>query len=289
MKQIYLRHRSGVCTPLRSDTLFGLIAWGVRQVYGEGSVERFLAPMHKDVPRAPLLLTSAFPYVERDGERVHFFPRPLSERRPGLSDWIEDRELLAFVTGHALRSAPDSNDSDATVADPSLVDLDWSTSSGLFFLASGPSEHYLEAALGFLEGFGFGGRGSVGQGVFEIELREAEFLRLAQPGELSLLLSLYAPTAEERAAIAAAAAPEDSPVWYGIERRQGVAGGRMMDHPRPFKRAVAMLTEGSIVPRAAGELCGHAPVVGRAADSMGGFPLFQHGFGFLVPLAGVGP
>jgi len=283
LKQIYLRHQSGVRSPLRSDTLFGLITWGVRQVYGPGSVERFLSPMHKDPPRAPLYLTSAFPYLEQEGERVHFFPRPLSHRRPGLSNWIEDRELLAFVTGHGLKLGEGDP---SGVANP--VGLDRSGSSGLFFLATGPSEHYLEAALGFLESFGFGGRGSVGQGAFEVELREAEFLRLAQPGELSLLLSLYAPTAEERAAIAAAAAAPESPVWYGVERRQGVAGGRMMELSRPFKRPMAMLTEGSIVPRAGGDVCGQAPEVGRAEDGRDAFPVFQHGFGFLVPLAGVG-
>lgn len=284
MKQIYLRPRSGVRSPLRSDTLFGLIVWGVRQVYGPGSVERFLAPLQKDVPQAPLVITSAFPYVERDGERVHFFPRPLSHRQPGLSDWIEDRELLAFVTGHGLKSGVDG-----TIGDPQRLGLDPTASSGLFFLASGPCEHYLEAALGFLESFGFGGRGSVGHGAFEIELKEAQFLRLAQPGELSLLLSLYAPSADERAAIAAAAAIADSPVWYGVERRRGVVGGRLMAHPRPFKRAMAMLTEGSILPRAGGESCGEATEVGRAEDSQGGFPLLQHGFGFLVPLADSAP
>ncbi|MFH0946529.1 MAG: hypothetical protein V2A76_15140 [Planctomycetota bacterium] len=279
MKQIYLRPRGGGRSSLRSDTLFGLITWGVREVYGAASVERFLAPIRREPPEAPLTITSAFPFIENSGERVHFFPRPLGEgcADPGSrSRWIEDRELLAFVTGHPLAEEPrDGARSSAPF-----------TAGGCFFLASGPSEHYLEAALGFLERFGFGGGGSHGQGAFDVELRDAEFLRLSHPGELSLLLSLYSPAAAERERIVARAREPESPVRYGVERRQGVAGGRLGGFQKPFKRAVAMMTEGSVLPCGGTGSCGQTTEVGRSSEDGGGHLLLQHGFGFFVPIAG---
>lgn len=280
MKQIYLRPRGGGRPSLRSDTLFGLITWGVREVYGPASVERFLAPMRRDPAEAPLAITSAFPFIENSGERVHFFPRPLGEGpvAPGSqSRWIEDRELLAFVTGHALTEEPKNG---------SRASEQPFTEGGCFFLAAGPSEHYLEAALGFLEKFGFGGGGSRGQGAFEVELRDAEFLRLSHPGELSLLLSLYSPAAAERELIVARAKAPDSPVRYGVERRQGVAGGRLQGFQKPFKKAVAMMTEGSVLPCGGAGFSGHSNEVGRSSEDGSGFAILQHGFGFFVPIAG---
>ncbi len=279
MKQVYLTYRSRRRRPLRSDTLFGLIAWGVRSVYGPTSVERFLAPLKRDPPEAPLVLTSAFPFVERSDGRVHYFPRPLAmaggdgaRPRSGVaSEWIEDRELLAYVSGRTPITAP-SRAPDAP--------------RGLFFLATGPHEHYLEAALGFLERFGFGGGGANGDAAFDVELRSAEFLRLAQPNEDALLLSLYAPTSDERTAIQEAANRGDRLVHYALERRQGAAGGRLLDVARPFKRPVVMMREGSVLPRFGGADAGSSPVVGRVADGGHEHDVYQHGFGFFVPITG---
>ncbi len=289
MKQVYLKPRgAGARTELRSDVLFGLIAWAVREVYGRESVERFLAPARRDPPEAPLALTSAFPWVDEPEGRLHYFPRPLSRRAPGASPWMEDRELLAFVAGRELAEG-------SSCGAPRAPGLAWAgggarngrAAGGLFFLAAGPAEHtYLEPALRFLERAGFGGGRSRGLGAYDVELREAEFLRLAQPGELALLLSLYFPTPGERQAIQAAA-ESGRPVCYALERRRGVVGGRLQRAERPFKRAVAMLREGSILPCAGAPSCGTSPVVGEVEHDGERIAVLQHGFGFLVPVTGV--
>ncbi|MBI4879524.1 MAG: hypothetical protein HY812_07690 [Planctomycetes bacterium] len=288
MKQVYLKPRGGARTELRSDVLFGLIAWAVREVYGRDSIERFLAPARRDPPEAPLALTSAFPYADEAEGRLHYFPRPLSRRGAGASPWMEDRELLAFVAGREV--------ADRTSCGEWLAARDaWEgggsrngrAAGGLFFLAAGPAEHtYLEPALRFLERTGFGGGRSNGLGAYDVELREAEFLRLAQPGELALLLSLYFPTPGERQAIQAAA-EGGLPIHYALERRRGVVGGRLQRAERPFKRAVAMLREGSILPCASAPSCGCSPVVGEVEEDGERIAVIQHGFGFLVPVTGV--
>lgn len=71
----------------RSDTLFGGICWGIRWVFGEdvltGLLERF------DEGDPPFVLSSAFPYVEQEGRRLHFVPRPLLSPSLGESGDLE--------------------------------------------------------------------------------------------------------------------------------------------------------------------------------------------------------
>ena len=192
LKQVYLKPRGRLPGELRSDTLFGLIAVGVREVHGREAVDRFLAPLFEEGAEPPLLLTSAFPYVTRDGARVHYFPAPIDRAAPGVRSLIEDRELLALVAGRDVESRS---------VEPGRPD-------GWFFLAQGRGETLLEGALGYLEQSGFGGRASSGGGAFEVELCEAEFLRTAQPG---------------RARSAAVALPADA---AGGERDRRRRGGR---------------------------------------------------------------
>ena len=253
MKKVVLRRRGGRAGPLRSDTLHGLLAWGVREVYGRDSVARFL----EDSGDAPaLVLTSTFPCAA--GRR--WFPRPLGE--PG--GWMDDAELLARVAG---------TDAPPAAAPPGDADL--------FFLAYGRHEPMLEAALSYLERAGFGGLASTGGSAFEVEIEETEFVRPARAEETGLLLSLWAPTDGERAALAAAAAEREDVRW-SVERRQGVAGGRRLPLARPIKRPVAMIREGSVVP-VVGR--GAAPVVGRVEAEGDAWDVRQPGYGFFVPLA----
>lgn len=263
MKQVLLRPRdarAASATPLRSDTLFGLIALGVRMVHGKSAVEKMVEPMLGDPGRAALRLTSAFPFEQRADGIVYRFPRPRSSDGSSFarSPFIEDRQLLAFVSGRGVAEE---------AAEPAAIDA-----AGSFFLVAGPFEHLVDGAVRFLERFGFGGN------AFEVEVREAEFLRLAEPGERGLLLSLHLPTLEERAA----AAKADGAAW-GVERRAGFFGGRLGGTPGmdARKRAVAMWTEGSLVP-CVGAM-GGAAVVG--VDPVENHPIVQHGFGFLVPVA----
>lgn len=269
MRQVYIEARSPF-RPLRSDTLFGALVWGVREVYGRGGVGKFLSPLGEDPPRAPLLLTSMFPYLDTPEGRQHWFPRPSALECAGSTNgggWIEDRELLAFVAG---REPPDG--AAATPSNP----------TGYYFLAEGRGEPFLEGALSYLERFGFPGSEHA---VVRVDTEVSEFLRLAKTGERGLLLSLYHPSDDERAAILDQA--DDPGISYRIERRAGVTGGRLLDPARRWQRAVAMIREGAILP-VVREPAGSAPVVGEADDGGGPFSVVRYGFGFMVPVVGGG-
>lgn len=77
MKTVYLTPRGAFRNELHSDTLFGLICWGIRQVYSEAVLEELLAAFASGEP--PFVLSSAFPYRQEEGEAKHYLPRPLLE------------------------------------------------------------------------------------------------------------------------------------------------------------------------------------------------------------------
>jgi len=264
LKRVVLKGRGARRRPLRSDTLHGLLAWGVREVYGPAAVARFLGAGGSgdlDSDAAPaLVLTSTFPCSAQRS----WFPRPLGEE----SAWMDDAELLSRVAGVPPASSPD----------PSLAPDE---GADLFFLAYGRHEPMLEAALLYLERAGFGGNAATGESAYEVEIQETEFVRPAKVGETGLLLSLWSPSDAERAALVEASADRDDVRWE-VERRQGVAGGRRMPLARPIKRAVAMIREGSVVPVVG---LGQSPVVGRIEAEGDAFDVRQPGHGFFVPLA----
>ncbi|WP_038028882.1 type III-A CRISPR-associated RAMP protein Csm4 [Thermonema rossianum] len=79
LKVIRLRPESAFRTDLRSDTLWGLICWGIRAVYGNERLEAFLNA-YQQGGQPPLLLSSAFPYVKDESNGAHFeyfLPKPL--------------------------------------------------------------------------------------------------------------------------------------------------------------------------------------------------------------------
>lgn len=76
LKVIRLRPESAFRTDLRSDTLWGLICWGIRAVYGNERLEAFLNGYKQGEP--PLLLSSAFPYAQDENGRIEYLlPKPL--------------------------------------------------------------------------------------------------------------------------------------------------------------------------------------------------------------------
>lgn len=76
--------RSAFLTPLQADTLWGMLAWACRWVYGEAELNNFLALQSDGSPR--LLLSDAFP----DG----YLPRPLQPlTAPKIRQAIERRGI----------------------------------------------------------------------------------------------------------------------------------------------------------------------------------------------------
>lgn len=68
-KIIYLKPKATFRAELRSDTLWGHICWAIRNIYGEQKLESF-------IQETPFIVSSTFPYLEVDGKKLEFFPRP---------------------------------------------------------------------------------------------------------------------------------------------------------------------------------------------------------------------
>ncbi|SHK45537.1 type III-A CRISPR-associated RAMP protein Csm4 [Rhodothermus profundi] len=79
LQVIYLHPRASYRTPLRSDTLWGLLMVALRVVAGDREADAFIEACAAGQP--PVRLSSAFPFVQETtpaGASVihHFFPRP---------------------------------------------------------------------------------------------------------------------------------------------------------------------------------------------------------------------
>lgn len=99
MKIIYLSPRSGYRGDLKSDTIWGHLCWGIRQVYGENELNNIIADCINGNP--PFVISSVFPmvsYPEENGQKknIHYFPRPIlppSTHEPLPKDWTYQEKL----------------------------------------------------------------------------------------------------------------------------------------------------------------------------------------------------
>ena len=71
---IYIRPKSSFITWPASETIFGAICWAIYHIYGEPVLEEILKDFNN---RPKFILSSAFPYLQRNNSIVHFFPKPL--------------------------------------------------------------------------------------------------------------------------------------------------------------------------------------------------------------------
>ncbi len=74
MKIVYLRPLSSYRTPLRSDTLFGIICWGIRIIWDEKKLLETLKQFKEKNP--PFIISSAFPFAKVNNKISYFFPKP---------------------------------------------------------------------------------------------------------------------------------------------------------------------------------------------------------------------
>lgn len=91
MKVIYLYPESTFKTILRSDTLWGILCWGIRSVYGNEELEKILST-YNDIPE--FIISSAFPFVETINGKMHFFPKPIYNEEYIESDNLDRQEKL---------------------------------------------------------------------------------------------------------------------------------------------------------------------------------------------------
>lgn len=92
MKIIYLKPLSGYVTPVRSDTLWGMLCWGIRHLWGEEELTDFLDACIKGTP--PFIVSSTFPCKQYDKGWIPFFPNPLPFP-DGHDDNIEEAVINA--------------------------------------------------------------------------------------------------------------------------------------------------------------------------------------------------
>jgi len=87
MKVVYLEPKSSfigerikssfIGERIHSDTLFGAICWGIRQVYDKETLEDILRKFKKGEP--PFLLSSTYPHINKNGRKTHFLPKLITK------------------------------------------------------------------------------------------------------------------------------------------------------------------------------------------------------------------
>jgi len=75
-KIIYLTPQSTFITDLRSDTLWGIICWAIRNIYGNNELEKFIDSYLSNSPE--FIISSAFPFtLNENKEKTIYFSRPI--------------------------------------------------------------------------------------------------------------------------------------------------------------------------------------------------------------------
>lgn len=80
LKAVYLYPQSTFRGEMRSDTLWGMICWGIRFLYGEKELVEMLKNDNRD--NFPFIISSTFPFAEKKEGKSHFFPRPYMPQMP---------------------------------------------------------------------------------------------------------------------------------------------------------------------------------------------------------------
>lgn len=111
MKIVYLKPLSGYVTELRSDTLWGLLCWGIRHLWGSEALQKYLEDFEAGKP--PFVVSSTFPfkypynpdtktYQERP---VPYFPNPLQYAVAPTSNLQEAKENIRLRKAYKQRMA----------------------------------------------------------------------------------------------------------------------------------------------------------------------------------------
>ncbi|MBC7196763.1 MAG: hypothetical protein H5U39_05870, partial [Deferribacterales bacterium] len=74
MKIVYLYPKSTFRTDLRSDTLWGILCWAIRLVYGNEELERIIKSYIERKPE--FIISSTFPFIIKDDKKWHYLPKP---------------------------------------------------------------------------------------------------------------------------------------------------------------------------------------------------------------------
>lgn len=101
MKIIYLIPVGGYSTELRSDTLWGMLCWGIRYLWGKDELKTFI--QNAADARPEFVISSAFPFKQHGTERIPFFPNPFVIA-PDNADSETETALEAYRLRKKLKS-----------------------------------------------------------------------------------------------------------------------------------------------------------------------------------------
>ncbi len=258
-----LRPHSGFRIPVRASTLWGHLAWAMRELEGRPSLVGWIRAHEEAIEKGlppPLRLSSAFPRG--------FLPRPLLPPAPVkdtatrktlkalgyipievLPELFKRGEeaLLALVPpkasppGDALRRKPRTRVAmsrlTGAAAEGLLFEeaLYWSKDVLRVYFELGPGEDKARilALFDHLATIGYGGGASIGNGAFSIESIGEEMIEGGR-GPYHLLLG-------------PALLPPDPVGWWRTERYWGRLGSFYANAPVPFKRPYLRVVEGSVL------------------------------------------
>ena len=71
---VHMEPQSTYRTPLRSDTLWGMICWGIKTLHGETALDKYLQSCLQGKPE--FIISSTFPFFQKDNQKHRYFPRP---------------------------------------------------------------------------------------------------------------------------------------------------------------------------------------------------------------------
>ena len=314
MKRVYLKPRSTYRTVLRSDTLFGCVCWAIREVFSEARLEELLQEFVSGNP--PFLLSSAFPFRDTSGRRIHFYPRPVLapaefERPKDVSEaeqqkkfrkvkWISEETLSKLTSGTW-------NEADYYASDvwqdegPNLMDIEvqhntinrlsggtgTTPSTGLYSL----TEYAIsDGGLFFLlndetdvveSAFGFlehfGIGGDSSLGKGRFEIEVTDADLPETPKEADRFMTLS--LYAPRPSEMATVRSEEA--WYNLVVRKGKVGGPFLRVEDFWKKSLTMFSEGSTFPMTEQKPFGHNPIVKGLAEGLP-FDVQHYGYAFQI-------
>jgi len=100
MKIVYLKPTSSFYNNLRSDTIWGLICWGIKILYSESELEKFINSYSNDKNNI-LRISSPFIFSDFDNKRIHYFPKPI-QKSFNLNSQLESKKITERLSRMAM-------------------------------------------------------------------------------------------------------------------------------------------------------------------------------------------
>lgn len=260
-----LKPMSGFREPLRSSTLWGHLAWAVRELKGEASLLGWIEEHRRAIEEGrhpPVRLSSAFPkdtlprpmlppvlvedtVLRKRAKAVRWLPldafaQVAARGEAALLELIENDRLPATATqGRSSRTRVAMDRRTGAAAAGRLFEeaLYWySETLTIYAKTSAPNEAtQLAELLEFVGWMGYGGGSSTGNGWFKLMDGPREVMLPSQPdGAYALLLGPGLP-------------PQSGDGWWRTETYWGRMGRGFATAAVPFKRPYLRLVEGSVV------------------------------------------